>query len=113
MSWSDFESDSFVDVLDLHGETVTYTPLGGSDVSLTALFVETTGSGIDDDHGEREERRAVIDLAVAQTVAASGTFTARGELWHIVGPYGRDAVVQSWRLKRLEKITSRNAKGRR
>jgi hypothetical protein len=113
MSWRDFESDSFTDVLDQHGELITYTPKGGSGVALTALFSEITGMAPDDEYSEREIRKAIVDLAVAQTITASGTITYASELWHITGPYGRDLVVQSWRVQRIEKVSSRQTKGRR
>ena len=112
-AWQDFLSDSAAAVLENRGVTVTYTNPAGTDTSLTAIFAETTGDGVDDEYSERDERKAYVDLGASTSIDSRGTFTHNSEVWQIKGPAGKDADFQSWRLSRTSKKSQRMTRGRR
>lgn len=97
-SFADAITDGLLPALiEVHGESVTYTTPAGAASSITAIWQEDPSDDRQDEQGEQSEQRARVLIQQADLAAPlyHATVTRDGEAWVVTG---WRAVPGGWEL---------------
>jgi hypothetical protein len=76
-------------------ETVTYTPAGGSPISLRAVVERNEGLALnpyDDGHGSTKIITLYVDSTIVTSPTVDDTFTIDSLIWKVAGSPEKDGV---------------------
>lgn len=89
-----FAAGSLPALMEVHGQTITYTPVTGSAVSLTAIVGEVNSSIDDEDDGRTEHRERMVTIMTDPSSSFGGvaapshadSVTIDSEVWAVDVP---------------------------
>lgn len=101
----DFVDTAWVELLVEHGESITYTPDGGSPSSFSAIFTETSIDEIYAD-GEDEVRTATLEVARSDVTAPApkDQATINGLVWVVMSIQAQDDGTSMLNLEYVEQV---------